>query len=1168
MICFSCGFKLNTGEETECRLCGAKFTVKCPACSYPGSAVAKYCFNCGAKIVKSEAGSSVQNFDTLSESRKNVAVIFADISGFTALSEKMDPEEVREIINDCFNYITKPVYVLEGTIDKYIGDCVMILFGAKYSHSDDAKRAVKCAMEMMKLIRSFSENMLSSRGIQLNLSVGINYGLVVTGSVGNYFDKDYTVMGDIVNTAQRLQASAGEGVILASESVYMETRDVIEYSVVKEITVKNKEHSIRCYIPLRPNAKYVFEDEEPFTGRESEMSLLNTIYNSALNSGTRCVTLIGEAGIGKTRLLKEFTSKITGKVKKIWTECSSSSQNRVYSLISGILMSIMNINPEDSGSIKQHRLISFLEYILNGLSEDEIKRNYDFLGLLMGLGRDYEFQNILNSMSFENIRKGILRQLSIFFIHLCKRNRLVIIADDIHWADTTSLHMLKELTDLLPDINVFFMFSSRSHTEEFKPAKSQRYLTVSLEAFSVEKVEDFTCKLLKCNTVDRVLLENIVKFTKGNPLFIKEFVSNIKRTGKYFVKEGTAYIDDSEINSLPKNLQSLILSNISELDDAARSILQAASVIGKDFSLSLVNRISETEYNESSLLSLPVQLNIISLKSVHTHSGAVEKIFTFNHDMEREAIYDSILNRNKKDLHRKIGEYIESTFIRDIESHYEILCTHFLNAGLNKKAREYYYKTAVKYKSDFNLASSLEYFKKFLEIPCAKQKSEEETEITSSLKEIGHIYFIMGNYELALEYLNQALQTARLSNELHSIKILIADVYKDKGLFDEALAIIEEIEPKIKQDNSLYGRLLQMKCNILRVTGNPDALSTAKKSEKALLKVKDYQNLSETMKQAGIIYFAKGDIDNALYFMNKSYKYAEKINNLESMAKVSGDLGIIYHSTGMISKAQEFFNKSMELSQKISYARGHIAACINLGILYMDKGSFSKAEALFKESLQISAEILSKLYECISLTNLADIMYEKGSFDIAADFYNRSMEIAKNINVPMEEAVNRIGLVKLYLKLGQYDKVPEALESARVIFEEADEIMYMSDYYTCRGLFELMQGNTCKALEYAEKAVEQSVECRSDKKKVKALRLKGNILLESGEPDKAIALFSEAIQLSEQVESDYEAAKSYYCRYKGCNLSNNVEEAEKSLLKAKEYISGVDPCRWTAIIMK
>lgn len=1128
--------------------------------------MAKFCFNCGSKLSKFEYGSSVHNYDTLAESRKNVAVIFADVSGFTALSEKMDPEEVRELINDCFNYITKPVYELEGTIDKYMGDCVMVLFGAKYIHSDDAKRAVMCAMRMMNLIKDFSQERLASKGFSLSLSIGINFGLVVTGSVGNYFDKDYTVMGDIVNIAQRLQSSAEKGTILVSESVYMETRDVVHYSEACDIVVKNKEKPVRCYHPISLNAEYSFEQKISFVEREEEINLLNSIYNRALTNSTQCVAVIGEAGIGKTRFLKEFVSQIGNDIKKIWVDCSYASQSRVHYLISSIIMSIMNIGSEDSINIKQHRLASFLDYILSSCSDEEIKRNYDFLGLLLGFNRDNEFQNILNSMNFESIKREILKQLSIFFVNLCKKHRLVVIVDDMQWADSNSLQLFKELIEDLPDINAIFILSSRYEIRMAKHAENERYSVIRLRALSKEGTESLACKLLECGSIDKTLLDAINRFTKGNPLYTREFIANIKRRGKYAVKAGVAYLDESEITLLPNNIQNLILSNLSILDDRAKTILQAASAIGKDFHLSLLAALLDFDMDETVMLKMPIELNIISVKSVYTARGMIEKIYTFNHDMEREVIYESILNRNKKELHKKIAEIIESRYEKDIESYYEVLSEHFCKAGVKKKAAEYYYKAALKLKNNFNFASSLDHYSKFLELTGERSEYKGDSKVVYALRDIGYINFVTANYDKAIEFLNRALDAARMSQDIHTIRLMIAEVYKDKGMFDEALALLNDIEPEIRQDDDIYGKLLQMKCSILRITGNPEALSYARKSEKALLKVKDYYNLSETMKQVGIIYFTKGEIDKALLYMNKSYKYAEKVDNLELMAKVSGDMGIIYHSTGMISKAMEAFERSMSISRKISYLKGYVAACINMSILHMDKGMFNKAEALLKESLEISRNIVSKLYECISLTNLGDIMYEKGNFADAEDCYDKSLEIAKSINVPIEEGVNYIGLAKLNMKLQKYEKVPWLLDAASRIFSEAGEIVYLCDCYIYKGLYELVKCNYDEALNCCGMAIDTAEECRNDKKKLKALRLKGNVYIHKGEGNKAMQLFEKAIVLAEKIESDYEIAKGYFGKFKSLSMMNRYDEADACLKKAKDAIRRIDACRWSSII--
>ncbi|MDD4494060.1 MAG: adenylate/guanylate cyclase domain-containing protein [Eubacteriales bacterium] len=1165
MICFSCGYHLHNGEDKECKLCGMKFAQQCPACGQPSSEYAKFCFSCGTGLSQPGEKSSLENFNILSESRKNVAVIFADVSGFTKLSENMDPEEVRELINDCFNYITRPVYEMEGTIDKFIGDCVMILFGAKYSHADDAKRAVMCAIDMLELIKDFNENYLTARGIALNLSVGVNYGLVVTGSVGNYFDKDYTVMGDTVNTAQRLQSAAGEGTILVSESVYLKTHDVISYSKAREIYAKNKKNPITCYVPLKINSDYSFATELPLMERVNEIELLESIYRKTELKGTQVVSVIGEGGIGKTRLVKEFISAINPSVKKIWFECSHISQKRSYNLIAGILNQIMNINPKDSEVIKQHRLLSFLNYIMPNSGEEEIIRAKDFLGLLTGLGRDKAFVEILNSMTIENIRREMVKQFSMFLTNFSRQNRYVLIVDDIHWADRTSLGLLNDTLPQISEASAMLIFTSRIAIGELLPGLDGKESVINVGTINEESTSELSCLLLNCTKMDEELYNAVWKLSRGNPLYIKEYISAIKRSGRYQISNGTAHIERDAMLSLPDNLQNLVLSSMSELDEPAKEFLEIASVVGKNFNLSFVKNILGSRTEDDDVLRQPMLLNIITLKSVNVSSGKVEKEYSFNHEIEKDAIYDSILNKRKKEYHKRIAEYIENTYGEYIENYYELLCTHFENANMPHKTREYYYKTAIKYRNDFNVGSSLEYYLKFLEAHQGKS-TEDKTNYVFALRDVGYIYHLTASYEKALDYFNRAKSAAWLSDDISSVELMQAEVYRDMGEFEAALAILNRLEGSIRQDNILYGKLLQIKCNILRITGNAEALGFAKQSQKILLKAKDYRNLSETMKNAGIIYYSRGEIDNALAFLNKSYKYAEKVNNLEGMAKVSSDLGIIYHSTGMISKAQEFLNKSLEISQKISYPRGYIAACINLGVLYLDKGLFEKSEYLFREALSMSEEIGLRLYECISLTNLGDIMYERNHYSRANDYYKRSETVAREINAPVEEGINLLGAARVKFKRGKYEGMEELLNKAFRIFSESDEIMYLCDYYIIRAKYEMAQGNDAKALETSGIAVEMSMECRSEKKRLKALRSKGWIMLNMGEAQKAVDLFDDAARLSIGIESDYEAAKSYFGMFKSLEAQERSEEAKACLCKASESIKRVDNCRWTKLI--
>ncbi|MCX7774109.1 MAG: tetratricopeptide repeat protein [Clostridia bacterium] len=1160
---------MNSVDDPECKFCGAKFSVRCGTCGSPNPSPAKFCFNCGVRLKGTGVQSSVENFGTLVESRRNVAVVFADISGFTALSEKMDPEEVRELINECFNYITLPVYELEGTIDKYIGDCVMILFGARQSHTDDARRAVACAIKMMELIHDFSEKTQASLGVELNLSIGINYGLVVTGSVGNYFDRDYTVMGDIVNTANRLQTSAGKGTILVSESIVAETRDFFVYSEPREVAVKNKEKPVRCYAALRINAALSNENQLSFVERHKELGRLNKLSNDAQNTGFKYVTVLGEAGIGKSRLIKEFIEGLGADTKKIWVECSPMAQKRSHSLMAGMLSGIMNINPSDSPSMKQHRLISFLNFILDTFREDEIQRSGGFLGLLLGLNREPDFQRIFEAMDFEAVRHELTKQLATFFKHLCKRQKLVLIVDDAHWADEHSLELLSELIPLLEHTSFVLVLSARYEPKGFNVQNITREPVIVLNPLGKKGLREMACKLFQCEAVSDELFEAVYRITQGNPLYLTELAMGMKRKGVIEIRDGKAFTESSNLAALPDGIQNLFLSNVSTLGDAALRVLQAASVAGKEFPLSLVRHLLGESSLDDELIELPVQMNILKLRKIHTSSRTIEKVLEFTHEIEREAIYGSLLNKDKKVLHKKTGEFIESAYEKDIADYLEVLSEHFLKAGELKKACHYLFETALKHKDLYDFQSAIAYFTRYLELSPQEGAAGDPSREAQANMELGHIYHLLGQADKAIEHLNTVMNKAQSLAQILSASLFTAEIYRDKGMLDEALGLLDQLAPKIPTDSPVYGRWLQLKCYILRIKGDPSALQLAKKSEKLLLRAKDYRNLSETMKNAGLIYFFKGDITNALSFMNKSYQYAEKNNSLDIMAKVSGDMGIIHYQTGHMEEALECYNRSMEVSKKIAYQRGVNAACVNLGILYLDKGLFTKARDLFNEALTLSREISSKLYECATLTNLGDIAYELGEYRVAEQDYRDSLKLALDINAPVEEGINYLGLARVALKTGTYDEgFSVCLESAGKIFADADEAAYSADYHILSGLAAQQQGRTQEAPSHYDTATCIGEECKKERRILKAMRYKGSLLLSQNQGDTALVLFSEGIPIAEKIDSDYDLAKCWYGRYKVLMAMKRTEEARISLMKAHELIGRIDSCRWTAIIQE
>ena len=1168
MICYNCGLKIHNTNTKECHYCGVKFGSLCSNCKMPNPVMAKFCFNCGGQQSIIKEASNVQNYSVLAESRKNVAVLFADISGYTALSEKLDPEIVRELINDCFNYITTPVYELGGIIDKYIGDCVMVLFGAKTSHIDDAKRAVLCAVKMSKLIQEFSEERVRPLGFDFHLSIGVHYGLVVTGRVGNYYDMDYTVMGDTVNTAQRIQSNTPKSCIYVSEAVYKETNIDITYESPISIIAKNKENPIICYMPTSiKNPLSSSKEQVPMVGRQSSLKMLLDSKESVGLNGSCIVGITGPSGIGKSTLVEEFLNLCKDDVKVIKTECNPSLINSPYSLITELLMKMMNISPVETLIVKQSRVISYISFIMAKYEDDAVKRNYQFISFLMGMEVDKETRDIISSMDAKTIFREVSSQLTLLFHEFESRFQSLLLIEDIHWADTKSITLLKEIwsANTFKSGKNLYMYTSRSNIEALKTLRQGNNKLIALEPLDASSIIEFIKLYIGCKKVDSSCENYIINFSDGNPLYMNELLKYIKKMSLFYIKNNTVYLN-KDIEKIPNSLQGLILSKLNYLSQEAIEITQAASIIGKDFTSSILNMLLDKDTETEDCLKEAVESNIIYLKHIYTNRGIREKLYSFTHETERETIYNSILNNKKVYYHKEVAKAIVALYAKNIESHYEVLGEHFEKGNEPLSAALYYSNAAAHYKNLFNTQEALIYFLKSYNC-IAKLKQASKEKLYYLCVKIGELYGILSDFKNAKLFLNKALKYTDIVNDTWAAEIDLAGIYKEQSKYKEAMKIIENIQSQMKESHKLYGNLLFLKCNIQRVMGqSQQALINIKKAESILKKNKDFENLAKVLNAAGVIYHTTSDIDNALKLYLKAYKYAEKTGDLQTLMKCAGNMATIYHIQGDLNNAMKYFSSAMALSKKISHRQGYVINSINLGILHMDKGLFGKAKTLFEEASKISKETSTLFTQSASLSNIADIEYYLGNYKAASKNATQALEISKEIEDIEGEGINNISLAKINIEQSQFKDAKNYLDAANKIYCELNTDDGWSDYYYYLAQYYMEQHSLADALELAQKSKELALKCQNNRKHAKALRLIGILLQRQEHYDESISYFDESIMLLEKEEAAYELVKSLYLRAISYNRSNKKEAAYKDLKAATVYTKKIDKCKWTKII--
>ena len=727
MICFNCGWRLPDAGVTECGICGMKMPKSCLTCGMPNPRHARHCLACGRAFPdasRQDADADGAGAGALAEARRNVAVIFADVSGFTALSENLDPEEVRSIINDCFQSITQPVYELEGSIDKYIGDCVMVLFGARIPHADDARRAVSCALRMQAAMEAFSRERLETRGLSLKLSVGINYGLVVTGSIGGYFDKDYTVMGDTVNMAQRLQSAAQPGTVLVSGPVHDETRDLFAYHDMGDLTVKNRREPVRCW-----RAETELQDlAADGLLIERDLELAQAGEAAAAFEAGRFVfcAMTGDAGIGKTVLslafMRIFEQRSIEGFKAFRTECGTDDRRRPYGMLSSLLHALMNVETGGSANARRYRVASYCYFLLPDAQDGEVERLVGFLGIFMGLERTSGFQEILDAMKPGDLEREMTDQLQRF-LDACLRSRpTLLVLDDLQWADERSVGLLVRVLPRLVTTRSAWLCVFRPDPR-LERMGSFRFLS-DAHVFSrrwhlAPLTEDGAVRcvigLAGAVSSDGDLAEPLARMTHGNPLMVGEFTRTALRRGGIEVVDGQVRIRSVSEKTFAGSLGNILLAGIVEMPQETITLLQTAAVVGSSFRFTWMQGLAGIEDPEW-VAAPAVRAGILSIRSVQLGGGTVRKEGRFVHVLAREALYGSLLLAQRQKLHLAVATHLERMAGNDASEISALLSHQFEMAGDRGRAARHAYNAAGRSEAGYDARSAKENWFRFLDL--------------------------------------------------------------------------------------------------------------------------------------------------------------------------------------------------------------------------------------------------------------------------------------------------------------------------------------------------------------------------------------------------------------------------------------------------------------------
>ncbi|MCA1659799.1 MAG: AAA family ATPase, partial [Verrucomicrobiaceae bacterium] len=638
---------------------------------------------------------------TSGDERKLVTIMFADISGYTAMAEKLDPERARDLLNECFDALVPIVQRYGGTIDKFVGDEIMALFGAPVTHEDDAKRACSAALEMMERIDAFN----TSNNADLGLHFGINSGRVLAGKVGSRDRHDYSVMGHAVNLASRLEDASSRGEIFVGEQTQRLTAPFFQFEEIT-LEVQGASNPVTAFRLLRARestgrARGIAGLSSPLVGRETEVETLRTVTEGLRSGRGMVAALIGDAGVGKSRLIAEARSAATDVS---WREgrTLSHTSGMSYWLARDLLRNVVGLdgtsNPETAAQSLWHRVVE-------ETTSETGARAYPFLARLLDLPLEPTVESRLRELTAEALQRQTVEAVAAFLLAAARKKPLVLVCEDLHWADPSSLQMLAELLGLTSRAPLAFLFVLRPENEatnEFLHAAAkqlgEQFVRLELQPLSPEASECLLQNLLKIEELPAELKVEVLQKTEGNAFFLEEVLRSLIDSGAILIQDGHAVFQaDLRRLHVPDTVQGVLASRLDGLSTADKNTLQTAAVLGRVFDELLLSRVVAENVRGEGLCRSLNELVLREFLRETTPAGdgtldrqeASPREYIFKHALTHEVSYESLLLARRKELHHRAAEAIEELAPDKLDAQAAILGAHYAKAEVPEKATGY-----------------------------------------------------------------------------------------------------------------------------------------------------------------------------------------------------------------------------------------------------------------------------------------------------------------------------------------------------------------------------------------------------------------------------------------------------------------------------------------------
>jgi class 3 adenylate cyclase/tetratricopeptide (TPR) repeat protein len=1030
----------------------------CPNCQSPNRDTAKFCDNCGFDLRAAPPQYSGPTTTAVSLSaaardalmpaelaakldaahgdgsmegeRRVVTMLFSDVRGSTAAASQLDPEEWNGIMNGVYERMIRPVYQYEGTIARLMGDAILAFFGAPIAHEDDPQRAILAGLEIVAAIPAYRQEVQARWGVDIDVRVGINTGTVVVGKVGADQFMEYSAVGDAINVAARMEQTAEPGTVQVAEDTYRLAAPLFDFEDLGGIAVKGKEEPVHSYRVLAPKAVpgrlrglEGHGIESPLVGRDAEFARAQSAVRRLLDGKGGILAVIGEAGLGKSRLIAELHQfEIRNSKSDIrWLEgyTLSFGQSISYWPFQEMLRDYAGISENDTDQEAWDKIAESVEALFGDESIDILP----YLASLLSLDVRGDYVERVKYLDAETMGQQVFLATRLFF-------------DDLHWLDDSSARLIEHLLPLVRRESLLIAATGRPEPDT--PAANLRdvaaseyaeeYAEIALTPLSAGDSAQLVNNLLAIDNLPAALRRTITQKADGNPFFLEEIIRSLidqgavvqdRDSGRWQAAEGIHEV------TIPDTLQGVIMARIDRLDDEVKQVLGAAAVIGRSFFYRVLKAVQAADEALDEHLEELRQIELI--RELQT---TPELEYIFRHAIAQEVTYENLLLQRRRELHARVGEAIERLFPDRLDEFYGLLAYHYTRAEAWEKAQEYLFKAG------------------------------EQAGSISADKEA------LVNYRLALQAYERAfggrwdpVQHADVESKIGNTLVRLGDHAGGLDHFEKALKLLGQPAPTKKWPV----RWLLFR-EALRQIGHRLLPHLLLKDRTQPFTQSEAIEMDLSVGMAWTLIFI--DVERFAAVSLRLLNRAERFNYPTGIARGGGFVAVIFDAVGRLDLAERYLQQALAIAQDLpdpaiygrmqfTYAQ-HLSQAVDLdavmkharlgldasrkvgdiqiicwnmnyiGYVHFMRGGFAEAAAIFEEIIKLGEDVGALQLQGLGTFQLGHTYLYQGRLSEAIPILTQATEILERIPDYVMRAMAGAKLVIGYLRSGQ---LAEAFQS-------------------------------------------------------------------------------------------------------------------------------------------